>query len=158
SSNERTNRPFRRTVEDRAEAPGRSGGRRSFAQTCPEPLVEERDSRPPDRFRRQKGKLPMTDIVDIPLNKLTQFEGNVRKTQNKGFIDELAASIKAHGLQQNLVVKKEGKQFAVVAGSQRLTALLVLAKAGEIKGTHPVPCKLAEADIDPSEISLLEKD
>jgi ParB family chromosome partitioning protein len=98
----------------------------------------------------------MTDIVNIPLNKLTQFEGNVRKTQNKGFIDELAASIKAHGLQQNLVVKKEGKQFAVVAGSQRLTALLLLAKAGEIKGTHPVPCKLAEGDIDPSEISLLE--
>jgi ParB family chromosome partitioning protein len=98
----------------------------------------------------------MTDIVNIPLNKLTQFEGNVRKTQNKGFIDELAASIKAHGLQQNLVVKKEGKQFAVVAGSQRLTALLLLAKAGEIKGTHPVPCKLAERDIDPTEISLLE--
>jgi len=98
----------------------------------------------------------MTDIVNIPLNKLTQFEGNVRKTQNKGFIDELAASIKAHGLQQNLVVKKEGKQFAVVAGSQRLTALLLLAKAGEIKGTHPVPCKLAEGDIDPTEISLLE--
>jgi ParB family chromosome partitioning protein len=98
----------------------------------------------------------MTDIVNIPLNKLTQFEGNVRKTQNKGFIDELAASIKAHGPQQNLVVKKEGKQFAVVAGSQRLTALLLLAKAGEIRGTHPVPCKLAEGDIDPTEISLLE--
>jgi ParB family chromosome partitioning protein len=98
----------------------------------------------------------MTDIVNIPLNKLTQFEGNVRKTQNKGFIDELAASIKAHGLQQNLVVKKEGKQFAVVAGSQRLTALLLLAKSGEIKGTHPVPCKLAQGDIDPTEISLLE--
>ena len=29
----------------------------------------------------------MTDIVNIPLNKLNQFEGNVRKTQNKGFID-----------------------------------------------------------------------
>jgi ParB family chromosome partitioning protein len=37
-----------------------------------------------------------------------------------------------------------------------LTALQLLAKAGEIKGTHPVPCKLAEGDIDPSEISLLE--
>ena len=36
-----------------------------------------------------------TAIVNIPLNKLAQFEGNVRKTQNKSFIDELAASIKA---------------------------------------------------------------
>jgi hypothetical protein len=32
-----------------------------------------------------------TDITNIPLNKLTAWGGNVRKTQNKG-IDELAAS------------------------------------------------------------------
>jgi ParB family chromosome partitioning protein len=98
----------------------------------------------------------MTDITNIPLNKLAQFEGNVRKTQNKGFIDELAASIRAHGLQQNLIVKKEGKNFAVVAGSQRLKALLQLAKAGDIRPTHPVPCKIADSDIDASEISLVE--
>src|ERR1700675_1121478 len=101
-----------------------------------------------------KEKSMTTDITNIPLNKLTAWEGTVRKTQNKGFIDELAASIKAHGLQQNLVVKKDGKKFAVVAGSQRLKALLQLAEAGEIKSTHPVPCKLDEGDIDPSEISF----
>jgi|SRR5665213_2187653 len=98
----------------------------------------------------------MTDISNIPLNKLAQFAGNVRKTQNKGFIDKLAASIRAHGLQQNLIVKKEGKQFAVVAGSQRLKALLQLAKASDIRPTHPVPCKIADDDIDASEISLVE--
>lgn len=97
-----------------------------------------------------------TALVNIPLNKLTQFAGNVRKTQNKGFIDELAASIKAHGLQQNLVVKAEGKKFAVVAGGQRLKALLQLAKDGEIKPAHPVPCMIANGNLDPSEISLLE--
>ena len=58
----------------------------------------------------------MTDIINIPLNKLTVWTGNVRKTHNKAGIEELAASIKAHGLQQNLVVRKEGKKFAVVAG------------------------------------------
>lgn len=98
----------------------------------------------------------MTDITNIPLNKLTHFEGNVRKTQNKGFIDELAASIRAHGLQQNLIVKQDGQKFAVVAGGQRLKALLQLAKAGDIKHSHPVPCKIAEGDIDPSELSLME--
>jgi ParB family chromosome partitioning protein len=98
----------------------------------------------------------MTDITNIPLNKLAQFEGNVRKVQNKGFIDELAASIKAHGLQQNLVVKKDGRKFAVVAGGQRLKALLSLAKAGDISPAHPVPCKIADGDIDASEISLAE--
>lgn len=97
----------------------------------------------------------MTDITNIPLNKLTAWEGNVRKTQNKSGIDELAASIKAHGLQQNLVVRKDGKNFAVVAGGRRLKALQRLAKAGDIEATFEVPCRITEA-ADPAEISLAE--
>ncbi len=65
------------------------------------------------------------DITNIPLNKLTAWEGNVRKTQAKGSIDELAASIKADGLQQNLVVIQDGKKFAVVAGARRLAGSLL---------------------------------
>jgi ParB family chromosome partitioning protein len=97
----------------------------------------------------------MTDITNIPLNKLTAWEGNVRKTQNKAGIDELAASIKAHGLQQNLVVRKDGKKFAVVAGGRRLKALQRLAKSGDIKPTCEVPCRITEA-ADAAEISLAE--
>lgn len=97
----------------------------------------------------------MTDITNIPLNKLTAWEGNVRKTQNKSGIDELAASIKAHGLQQNLVVRKDGKKFAVVAGGRRLKALQQLAKAGDIEATYEVPCRITET-ADASEISLAE--
>ena len=33
----------------------------------------------------------MNDITNIPLNKLTAWKGNVRKTQSKSGIDELAA-------------------------------------------------------------------
>lgn len=98
----------------------------------------------------------MTDITNIPLSHLTAWEGNVRKTHNKAFIDELAASIKAHGLQQNLVVRKQGRKFAVVAGGQRLKALHLLAEAGAIKGNHPVPCKIADGEIDATELSLAE--
>ncbi len=97
----------------------------------------------------------MTNITNIPLNKLTAWEGNVRKTQNKAGIDELAASIKAHGLQQNLVVRKDGKKFAVVAGGRRLKALQRLVKAGDIEGTYEVPCRITEA-ADAAEISLAE--
>lgn len=97
-----------------------------------------------------------TTIQTIALNRLVPFAGNVRKTRSKEFILELAASIKAHGLQQNLVVKREGKKFAVVAGGQRHTALLHLAKAGDIPPDYPVPCKIAEGELDPVEISLLE--
>jgi ParB family transcriptional regulator, chromosome partitioning protein len=97
----------------------------------------------------------MTDITNIPLNKLTAWEGNVRKTQNKSGIDELAASIKAHGLQQNLVVRKDGKKFAVVAGGRRLKALQRLAKSGDIEATYEVPCRITEA-ANAAEISLAE--
>jgi len=98
----------------------------------------------------------MTDITNIPLSKLTAWDGNVRKTQNRAFIDELAASIKAHGLQQNLVVKKQGRKFAVVAGGQRLKALNLLAGTGAIESNHPVPCKIADGEIDVTELSLAE--
>ena len=98
----------------------------------------------------------MTAIVNIPLNKLSQFVGNVRKTQTKGSIERLAASIDGHGLQQNLVVKPDGKLFAVVAGGQRFAALRHLLKARKIKPTYAVPCKVMTGDIDPVEISLLE--
>jgi len=98
----------------------------------------------------------MTNTIEIPLNKLVPFIGNVRKTTNKAFIAELAASIRAHGLQQNLVVKKHGAKYAVVAGGQRLKALMQLAKKGDIEPNHRVPCKVANNDIDAAELSLVE--
>ena len=97
----------------------------------------------------------MTDIINVPLNKLTVWTGNVRKVQNRDGIDALAASIKAHGLQQNLVVRKDGKKFTVVAGGRRLKALQQLAKAGDLQATFPVPCSITEAD-NATELSLAE--
>ena len=94
--------------------------------------------------------------TEIPLNKLIPFAGNVRKTHNKAFIAELAASIKAHGLQQNLIVRKEGAKYAVVAGGQRLKALLQLAKEGVIARSYLVSCKIANGDMEATELSLVE--
>lgn len=98
----------------------------------------------------------MTTTPEIPLNKLVAFAGNVRKTHNKRFIAELAASIRAHGLQQNLVVRKDGAKYAVLAGGQRLKALMQLAKQGDIRADYHVPCKIADGDLDATELSLAE--
>ena len=67
----------------------------------------------------------MTDTVNITLDKLVAWEGNVRQTATDSGIEELAASIAAHGLLQSLVVRKHSKsKHAVVAGgSQRHSAL-----------------------------------
>lgn len=99
----------------------------------------------------------MTDIITIPLNKLELWDGNVRKTGALDGIAELKASIAAHGLLQSLVVRK-GKRgkFGIVAGQRRYLALKSLAKDGRLAKDYEVPCRLADDDIDASELSLAE--
>jgi len=105
----------------------------------------------------------MTEVVrSIPLSKLTPSEANVRHTNADVGLDELAASIKAHGLLQNLTVrpvkKSNGKQtgtFEVVAGGRRLRALNRLAQEEHITKNYPVPCRVLE-NHNPVEVSLAE--
>ncbi|MBX9746389.1 MAG: ParB/RepB/Spo0J family partition protein, partial [Hyphomonadaceae bacterium] len=98
----------------------------------------------------------MTDITMIPLTKLVDGDDNVRRTDRRGGIGELAASIQAHGLLQSLVVREADKgRYAVVAGGRRLRALRQLAKANCIERNAPVPCRVVLAD-EASELSLAE--
>ena len=95
--------------------------------------------------------------AEIPLNKLLAWNGNVRTTAADEAIDELAASIAAVGLLQNLVVRKEPRgKFAVVAGRRRLLALSHLANQGSLKSSWPVPCQIVEEGANLTEISLSE--
>ena len=100
----------------------------------------------------------MTEVTSIPLNKLTAWDGNVRKTAGADTsLTELAASIAAHGLLQSLVVRKDKKgKFAVVAGGRRLQALQQLAESGSIEADYAVPCQIIASDADATEISLAE--
>lgn len=99
----------------------------------------------------------MTDTSTIALNRLTPWKGNVRKTGAAEGIDELAASIAAHGQLQALVVReaKRGK-YEIIAGRRRFLALMKLAKQGVIEKDHPVNCTLATGEVDASELSLAE--
>ena len=99
----------------------------------------------------------MTDITQIPLGKLVASEDNVRRTAaTDASLQELAASIAAHGLLQSLVVRKHRKgKFAVVAGGRRLAALQLLMEQGRIEATFAVPCQVRDGD-DAAELSLAE--
>src|SRR5690606_21768402 len=92
----------------------------------------------------------------IPLAQLKPSARNVRKTGGKS-VDELAASIAAHGLQQNLGVIPNGKGYEVVFGGRRLRALQALAKAGELPESlaDGIPCRVLTAD-EAHEASLAE--
>lgn len=96
----------------------------------------------------------MTETILIPLNNLVTWDGNVRKTGAADNIEELMASIQAHGLLQPLVVKPAGGKakgkYHVVAGQRRLMAL------NGINYAQPVPCTVIAADADATEISLVE--
>jgi ParB family chromosome partitioning protein len=94
----------------------------------------------------------------IPLTQLVFSPANVRKTGIKDGIAELAASIAAHGLLQNLSVRPaEGDRYEVVAGGRRLAALKLLAKEKKIAADYPVPCHALDGE-DAAEISLAENE
>jgi ParB family chromosome partitioning protein len=80
----------------------------------------------------------------IPLSQLVRSSLNVRKS-GSGDVSELAASIKANGVIQNLVVipEKKGKRdvLGVVAGGRRLAALAQLVKAGDLDAETLIPCR-----------------
>jgi ParB family transcriptional regulator, chromosome partitioning protein len=99
----------------------------------------------------------MTDTISIPPNKLLAWEGNVRKTNTDKSIDELAASIFAHGLLQSLVVRKDKRgKYAVAAGRRRLLALESIIESVSMKAQTPIPCPILDDEADATEISLAE--
>lgn len=99
----------------------------------------------------------MTIQQTIPLNRLVQSKSNVRRTERATGLDELIASIAAHGLRQNLNVRPTtAGRYEVVAGGRRLMALKRLAKDGQLAGDVQVPCLVLDETDDATEISLAE--
>lgn len=95
--------------------------------------------------------------IAIPLNKLALWDGNVRKTGIEAGLDELAASITAHGLLNPLLVRKAPKgKYAVIAGQRRFLALQRLVRAGTLEKDAPVSCQLRADLNDDAELSLAE--
>lgn len=81
----------------------------------------------------------------IALAQLRVSTSNVRK-DNATEIDTLVASIRAIGLQQNLIVTPNCEGFEVVGGGRRLRALQALAKDGYLAEDHQVPCMVVDGE------------
>lgn len=103
----------------------------------------------------------MTIIRDIPLSKLGPSAQNVRRTGRNAGIEELAASIAAHGLLQSLSVRPmldgegaETGKYEVIGGGRRLAALKLLVKRKQAPKSAPVPCVIVEGEGE--ELSLAE--
>ena len=102
-----------------------------------------------------------TEIRWIPLRNLEPSDRNARTTAAPAeAMRELEASLEAHGLLENLVVRAhdDGKTFQVVGGGRRLRALRTLAKKRQsrFRTTTPIPCRVIADDAIDEEISAAE--
>ncbi len=87
----------------------------------------------------------------LTLDTLVSHPKNVRAKTDyaDGSITALAASIKALGLLQSLVVQLlEDGTYGVLAGRRRMMALQQLASDGDLEDGFKVPCKLIAKDMD----------
>ena len=88
--------------------------------------------------------------ITVPYNKLSlsqDYQVRPSGSTSKMSIAELAASIKASGVLQNLIVIKGLRgQFEVCAGGRRLESLNVLVTGGDIPDNYPVPVLVVPAD------------
>ena len=103
-------------------------------------------------------------MATIPLDQLSVRGDNVRRTPPPASAErELMASIRAHGLLENLVVVRtddwvgepENRVHEVVGGRRRHGALCKLADDGHIRKDEPIPCTVVE-NADPAEVGLAE--
>ena len=97
------------------------------------------------------------ELQDIPLDHLTVAQINARTHGATEQLDTLAASIRAQGVLQPLLVRPlaGGDHFEIVAGQRRFLACQRLAQDAPV---DPLPCRVLAATDDAAalEISLAE--
>jgi ParB family chromosome partitioning protein len=100
----------------------------------------------------------MSNIQNIALRHLALSPLNVRKVRTKEAIADMAASILANGLLQNLHVHTQANGgYGVVIGGTRLEAMKLLLKEKKITEDFQVPCEVhPENDTKLAELSLSE--
>ena len=90
-----------------------------------------------DSTEIEGSKANKEDINFIEIDEIAPNESQPRKTFNKEKLEELARSIKTHGVIQPIVVRKQGSHYEVVAGERRW-------RAARIAGLSEVPCIVRE--------------
>jgi ParB family chromosome partitioning protein len=90
-------------------------------------------------------------LAEIPISQIQPNPFQPRKTFNEASIEELARSVREHGIVQPLVVTRAGDKYKLIAGERRFRAAQ---KAGLT--TVPVLIKEMMAEGDALQIALIE--
>ncbi len=90
------------------------------------------------------------EIIEINLNELRANPYQPRKTFSEEALNELAESIKEHGVFQPIIVKKSIKGYEIIAGERRV-------RASKLAGLEKIPAIIRDfTDEQMMEIALLE--
>lgn len=94
---------------------------------------------------------PTMGLAEIPIGQISPNPYQPRKSFNESSIDELARSVREHGIVQPLIVTRSGNQFRLIAGERRF-------RAAQKAGLHTVPAVIKELarEGDALEIALIE--
>ena len=87
-------------------------------------------------------------VMFLPVNSIQPNPAQPRKHFSADALDELASSIRTHGILQPLSVRRIGTGYTLVAGERRL-------RAGIIAGLHEVPCIVMNMDEKESSLVAL---
>ena len=91
-----------------------------------------------------------SDIIEVKIEELRSNPYQPRKNFDEATLNELANSIKEHGVFQPIIVKKTIKGYEIVAGERRT-------KASKLAGKNTIPAIIQEfTDTQMMEIALLE--
>ena len=108
---------------------------------------------PIDYSKVEEKILTETPKEEIKLVKISELRSNPyqpRKVFNETALNELAASIKEHGVFQPIIIKKSIKGYEIIAGERRV-------KASKIAGLDEIPAIIRDfSDDEMMEIALLE--
>ena len=92
---------------------------------------------------------PQSEFL-VKLSKIEPNRDQPRKEFNEDALQELAESIKNHGMIQPIVVRPKGKQYEIVSGERRW-------RAARLAGLKDVPVVIKEySDSEVAEIALVE--
>ncbi len=93
---------------------------------------------------------PTEEITKVKLDDLRSNPYQPRQVFNEEALQELAASIKEHGVFQPIIIKKSIKGYEIIAGERRV-------KASKIAGLEEIPAIIRDfTDEEMMEIALLE--
>lgn len=89
-------------------------------------------------------------VMEIDINLIEPNDNQPRKKFDEEKLDQLADSIKEHGVVQPVIVKKEGETYKIIAGERRWRA----ARIAKLKTIPAIVKELTEQEV--MEISLIE--